>query len=176
MGMCCVWQQCPVTATCMYQAALHDAGCATMQVLLISWPKTAQEMASAAGFPSSSEALFRLLRMSTSSGVFTTDGPLKGSATRFKNNKMSILLRTDHPNSIRHLLMHIGTPPPPPPPPPTTHTHTHIHTECGIAQPLASLLKQDVQCAQEDPKPGPSGTYCWVWERPHSIPPLAPHH
>ncbi|KAK9822600.1 hypothetical protein WJX74_009293 [Apatococcus lobatus] len=85
--------------------ALAELGVAD---LLARGPRSPQEMASSLGTPRSADALFRLLRLSSSSGIFAVDGLMKGSDTRFKNNRMSILLRTDHPNSVRPMLMHLG--------------------------------------------------------------------
>ncbi|KAK9822555.1 hypothetical protein WJX74_004228 [Apatococcus lobatus] len=85
--------------------ALAELGIAD---LLANGPKTPQEMAAASGFPGNGDKLYRLLRLSTSSGVFAIHGPLKGSETRFRNNQMSILLRSDHPNTIKYMLMHLA--------------------------------------------------------------------
>lgn len=74
--------------------------------LLGSGPKTAQELADASGY--SASGLYRLLRLSTSSGVFAVDGPVRDLRTRFRNNNLSVLLRSDHPESIRHLLWSFG--------------------------------------------------------------------
>ena len=76
--------------------------------VLASGPKTPQEIADVLGIYGSSDAIFRLLRFSVSGGIFAADRPLKGSETCFRNNKMSILLRSDHPNSIRAMVMHLG--------------------------------------------------------------------
>ncbi|KAK9861340.1 hypothetical protein WJX84_004029 [Apatococcus fuscideae] len=71
--------------------------------MLGSGPKSSQELADVSAY--SAPGLYRLLRLSTASGVFAVDGPVKGFETRFRNNKLSIHLRTDHPESVRHLLM-----------------------------------------------------------------------
>ena len=97
-----------LTFTLCHQSFNHVCYHAGVADCLASGSKTPQEVADALGISGSADALFRLLRLSTSSGIFAVDRPLRGSDTRFRNNRMSILLRTDHPNSIRPLFMHLS--------------------------------------------------------------------
>ncbi|BDA50265.1 3'-hydroxy-N-methyl-(S)-coclaurine 4'-O-methyltransferase [Coccomyxa sp. Obi] len=68
-------------------------------------PQTAEELAYSLGVDSG--RLYRVLRSAVQMGVFSAIQP-KGEdvEVRFKNNRLSACLREDHPNCLRHMMLH----------------------------------------------------------------------
>ncbi|EIE23271.1 S-adenosyl-L-methionine-dependent methyltransferase [Coccomyxa subellipsoidea C-169] len=51
--------------------------------------------------------LYRVMRSAIQMGVFAAIKPKEaGGAVRFKNNRLSACLREDHPNCLRHMMLH----------------------------------------------------------------------
>ena len=87
-------------------AALAEIGVADA---LVAGPKTAAVLAKE--LKCEERQLFRLLRGAIQAGLFEEAGkavPASSTTTLFRNNKQSAVLRTDHPNSVRHMAIHQG--------------------------------------------------------------------
>ncbi|KAK9835321.1 hypothetical protein WJX81_001718 [Elliptochloris bilobata] len=90
--------------------------CATLRVadVLAAGPRTAQELAEALGVDA--DRLYRVLRAAVQIGVFAASGGCRGvgagteaqlRTVRFRNNRLSAVLREDHPNCIKDMVCHM---------------------------------------------------------------------
>ena len=54
--------------------------------------------------------MFRLLRGAVQAGIFdaSADAIATSGKTTFRNNRLSAVLRADHPNTVRHMAIHQG--------------------------------------------------------------------
>lgn len=88
-------------------AAVAEIGIADA---LAAGPKTAAQLASE--LRCDERSLFRLMRGAVQSGLFsaaTARGAVASpAATLFANNRLSAVLREDHPSSLRHMAIHQG--------------------------------------------------------------------
>ncbi len=90
-------------------AALAEIGVADA---LVVGPKTAAALA--AELKCDERQLFRLMRGAVQAGFFeeapgaSATAAASSTTTLFRNNKQSSVLRTDHPNSVRHMAIHQG--------------------------------------------------------------------
>ncbi|BDA50119.1 Acetylserotonin O-methyltransferase [Coccomyxa sp. Obi] len=70
-----------------------------------SGPQTAEQLAHSLGL--NSQRLYRVLRSAVQMGILTAIRPKqKGEPPRFKNNRLSAVLREDHPNCLRQMILH----------------------------------------------------------------------
>ncbi|HLW71677.1 MAG TPA: methyltransferase [Candidatus Binataceae bacterium] len=83
--------------------AIYVASKLAIADLVAGAPKTADELAGAT--KAHAPSLLRVLRMLTSVGVFSED-----ASGRFHQTRLSELLRSDHPNTIRALALLAGSP------------------------------------------------------------------
>jgi hypothetical protein len=85
-------------------AAVHAAARLKLADLLVSGPKTSDELAAAVGADGSS--VYRLMRALATLGLFEEISP-----KRFQQSELSELLRSDHPESMRPMALFQGSPP-----------------------------------------------------------------
>jgi hypothetical protein len=98
---------------CAYMSTRITAAAAEIGVAdaLVAGPKTAAALAKE--LKCDERQLFRLLRGAVQAGLFeeapgSSPGPASPTTTLFRNNRQSAVLRTDHPNSVRHMAIHQG--------------------------------------------------------------------
>ncbi|KAK9815541.1 hypothetical protein WJX72_005411 [[Myrmecia] bisecta] len=81
-------------------ATLAELGVAD---ILKHGPKTAAELASLTGV-ADPDKMFRLMRAAVGLGIFAGDASALEGPVRFRNNRLSAVLREDHPNTVKWML------------------------------------------------------------------------